>query len=132
MVSLTCFSFFFCQDVQATLESLDSRISEVGSTAIRIGKGNALTFLLAWTRGGTEWRKSLTNMYATRSLHSAIGEKLETADKQRARAVLSKQLMEYFMQFNEGQCPTLESLMMQQGLEGQIEVRRRRNDVKLG
>lgn len=62
----------------------------------------------------------------------AIGEKLETADKQRARAVLSKQLMEYFMQFNEGQCPTLESLMTQQGLEGQIEVRRRRDGVKLG
>ncbi|KAI9241544.1 MAG: exocyst complex protein [Podila humilis] len=76
------------EDVQATLESLDSRISEVGSTAIR------------------------------------IGEKLETADKQRARAVLSKQLMEYFMQFNEGQCPTLESLMTQQGLEGQIEAAR--------
>ncbi|KAG0027235.1 Exocyst complex component 5 [Podila clonocystis] len=75
-------------DVQGTLESLDSRISEVGSTAIR------------------------------------IGEKLETADKQRARAVLSKQLMEYFMQFNEGHCPTLESLMTQQGLEGQIEAAR--------
>ncbi|KAG0356738.1 Exocyst complex component 5 [Podila minutissima] len=75
-------------DVQGTLESLDSRISEVGSTAIR------------------------------------IGEKLETADKQRARAVLSKQLMEYFMQFNEGRCPTLESLMTQQGLEGQIEAAR--------
>ncbi|KAG0344603.1 Exocyst complex component 5 [Podila humilis] len=75
-------------DVQASLESLDSRISDVGSTAIR------------------------------------IGEKLETADKQRARAVLSKQLMEYFMQFNEGRCPTLESLMTQQGLEGQIEAAR--------
>ncbi|KAF9092029.1 Exocyst complex component 5 [Mortierella sp. AD031] len=76
------------EDVQSTLESLDSRISEVGSTAIR------------------------------------IGEKLETADKQRARAVLSKKLMEYFMQFNEGGCPTLESLMTQQGLEGQIEAAR--------
>ncbi|KAF9091497.1 Exocyst complex component 5 [Mortierella sp. GBA35] len=76
------------EDVQSTLESLDSRISEVGSTAIR------------------------------------IGEKLETADKQRARAVLSKRLMEYFMQFNEGGCPTLESLMTQQGLEGQIEAAR--------
>ncbi|KAF9339936.1 Exocyst complex component 5 [Linnemannia elongata] len=76
------------EDVQSTLESLDSRISEVGSTAIR------------------------------------IGEKLETADKQRARAVLSKRLMEYFMQFNDGGCPTLESLMTQQGLEGQIEAAR--------
>ncbi|KAF9430816.1 Exocyst complex component 5 [Podila epigama] len=76
------------EDVQSTLESLDTRISDVGSTAIR------------------------------------IGEKLETADKQRARAVLSKQLMEYFMQFNEGRCPTLESLMTQQGLEGQIEAAR--------
>lgn len=76
------------EDVQSTLESLDSRISEVGSTAIR------------------------------------IGEKLETADKQRARAVLSKKLMEYFMQFNDGGCPTLESLMTQQGLEGQIEAAR--------
>ncbi|KAG0312305.1 Exocyst complex component 5 [Linnemannia gamsii] len=76
------------EDVQSTLESLDSRISEVGSTAIR------------------------------------IGEKLETADKQRARAVLSKKLMEYFMQFNDGRCPTLESLMTQQGLEGQIEAAR--------
>ncbi|KAG9066673.1 Exocyst complex component 5 [Linnemannia hyalina] len=75
-------------DVQSTLESLDSRISEVGSTAIR------------------------------------IGEKLETADKQRARAVLSKKLMEYFMQFNDGGCPTLDSLMTQQGLEGQIEAAR--------
>ncbi|KAG0253037.1 Exocyst complex component 5 [Mortierella polycephala] len=75
-------------DVQSSLESLDSRISEVGSTAIR------------------------------------IGEKLETADKQRARAVLSKKLMEYFMQFNEGRCPTLDSLMTQQGLEGQIEAAR--------
>ncbi|KAF9188821.1 Exocyst complex component 5 [Haplosporangium sp. Z 767] len=53
-----------------------------------------------------------------------IGEKLETADKQRARAVLSKKLMEYFMQFNEGRCPTLDSLMTQQGLEGQIEAAR--------
>ncbi|CAO3565912.1 unnamed protein product [Mortierella alpina] len=76
------------ENVQSTLESLDSRISEVGSTAIR------------------------------------IGEKLETADKQRARAVLSKKLMEYFMQFNEGRCPTLDSLMTQQGLEGQIEAAR--------
>ncbi|KAF8977784.1 Exocyst complex component 5 [Entomortierella lignicola] len=76
------------EDVQSSLESLDSRISEVGSTAIR------------------------------------IGEKLETADKQRARAVLSKKLMEYFMQFNEGRCPALESLMTQQGLEGQIEAAR--------
>ncbi|KAG0304479.1 Exocyst complex component 5 [Dissophora globulifera] len=75
-------------DVQSSLESLDSRISEVGGTAIR------------------------------------IGEKLETADKQRARAILSKTLMEYFMQFNEGRCPTLESLMTQQGLEGQIEAAR--------
>ncbi|KAF9348696.1 Exocyst complex component 5 [Mortierella sp. AD094] len=76
------------EDVQSSLESLDSRISEVGSTAIR------------------------------------IGEKLETADKQRARAVLSKKLMEYFMQFNEGRCPVLESLMTQQGLDGQIEAAR--------
>ncbi|GJJ74784.1 exocyst complex component 5 [Entomortierella parvispora] len=76
------------EDVQSTLEGLDSRISEVGSTAIR------------------------------------IGEKLETADKQRARAVLSKKLMEYFTQFNEGRCPTLESLMTLQGLEGQIEAAR--------
>jgi hypothetical protein len=53
-----------------------------------------------------------------------LGEKLETADKQRARAVLSKKLMEYFMQFNDGRCPTLESLMTQQGLEGQIEAAR--------
>ncbi|KAG0242345.1 Exocyst complex component 5, partial [Actinomortierella wolfii] len=76
------------EDVQATLESLDNRISEVGGTAVR------------------------------------IGEKLETADKQRARAVLSKKLMEYFMQFNEGRCPALESLMTQQGLEGQVEAAR--------
>ncbi|KAF9958913.1 Exocyst complex component 5 [Modicella reniformis] len=75
-------------NVQTSLESLDSRISEVGSTAIR------------------------------------IGEKLETADKQRARGMLSKKLMEYFMQFNEGRCPTLESLMTQQGLDGQIEAAR--------
>ncbi|KAF9582414.1 Exocyst complex component 5 [Lunasporangiospora selenospora] len=76
------------EGVQTTLESLESRISEVGSTAIR------------------------------------IGEKLETADKQRARAVLSKKLMEYFMQFNEGRCPALESLVTQQGHEGQIEAAR--------
>ncbi|KAF8939975.1 exocyst complex component Sec10-like protein [Dissophora ornata] len=76
------------EDVQSSLESLDSRISEVGSTAIR------------------------------------IGEKLETADKQRARAVLSKKLMEYFMQFNDGRCPALESLMTQQGLDGQVEAAR--------
>lgn len=53
-----------------------------------------------------------------------LGEKLETADKQRARAVLSKKLMEYFMQFNDGRCPTMESLMTQQGLEGQVEAAR--------
>ncbi|KAG0270149.1 Exocyst complex component 5 [Actinomortierella ambigua] len=53
-----------------------------------------------------------------------IGEKLETADKQRARAVLSKKLMEYFMQFNEGRCPALESLMTEKGLEGQVEAAR--------
>ncbi|KAF9357950.1 Exocyst complex component 5 [Mortierella sp. NVP85] len=76
------------ENVQTSLESLESRISEVGSTAIR------------------------------------IGEKLETADKQRARAVLSKKLMEYFMQFNEGRCPTLETLVTQKGLEGQIEAAR--------
>ncbi|KAG0246781.1 Exocyst complex component 5 [Mortierella sp. GBA43] len=76
------------ENVQTSLESLDSRISEVGSTAIR------------------------------------IGEKLETADKQRARAILSKKLMEYFMQFNEGRCPTLDSLMTQKGHEGQIEAAR--------
>ena len=38
--------------------------------------------------------------------------------------MLSKKLMEYFMQFNDGGCPTLDSLMTQQGLEGQIEAAR--------
>ena len=69
---------------------------------------------------------TLADMHANKQLptSSYTGEKLETADKQRARAVLSKKLMEYFMQFNEGRCPTLDSLMTQQGLEGQVEAAR--------
>lgn len=67
---------------------------------------------------------TFTDLTSVSFLLVQIGEKLETADKQRARAVLSKKLMEYFMQFNDGGCPTLESLMTQQGLEGQIEAAR--------
>jgi len=100
--------------VQSTLEGLDSRISEVGSTAIRIGE-----------EPGSKLQTCPNGMFRlSNGLFIFLGEKLETADKQRARAVLSKKLMEYFTQFNEGRCPTLESLMTLQGLEGQIEVPR--------
>lgn len=66
-------------------DSLETRIGDVGNTAIR------------------------------------IGEQLETIDKQRSRASESRDIIEYFMEFQEGNSERL-SLLCEGGEEGQLKV----------
>ncbi|KAJ3054447.1 Exocyst complex component 5 [Rhizophlyctis rosea] len=72
-------------DVQSAFELLDSRLGEVGKTAIR------------------------------------IGEQLETIDKQRTRAMEAKDLIQYFIQFNQGGSKQLEGLRAS-GPEGEYKA----------
>ncbi|KAI8149998.1 exocyst complex component Sec10-like protein [Fennellomyces sp. T-0311] len=72
------------EDVYRSYDSLESRIGEVGNTAIR------------------------------------IGEQLETIDKQRSRASESRDIIEYFMEFQEGNSERL-SLLCEGGDEGQLK-----------
>lgn len=64
---------------------MESRISEVGKTAIR------------------------------------IGEQLETIDKERSKASESRDIIEYFMEFQDGSTERLEALR-QSGEEGQLKT----------
>lgn len=73
-------------------DSLETRIGDVGNTAIR------------------------------------IGEQLETIDKQRSRASESRDIIEYFMEFQEGNSERL-SLLCEGGEEGQLKVN---GDVSIG
>ena len=66
-------------------DNLESRIGDVGNTAIR------------------------------------IGEQLETIDKQRSRASESRDIIEYFMEFQEGNSERL-SLLCEGSDEGQLKV----------
>lgn len=50
-----------------------------------------------------------------------IGEQLETIDKQRSRASESRDIIEYFMEFQEGNSERL-SLLCEGGEEGQLKV----------
>ncbi|KAH6564177.1 hypothetical protein BASA50_006867 [Batrachochytrium salamandrivorans] len=72
-------------DVHRAFESLDSRLSEVGNTAIR------------------------------------IGEQLETIDKQKTRAAEAKDLIQYFLEFNKGDCVKLDTLR-KSGTEGRYKA----------
>ncbi|CAG8436215.1 7102_t:CDS:10 [Funneliformis caledonium] len=74
------------EDVVHSFETLETRINEVGNTAIR------------------------------------IGEQLETIDRQRLRASESKELIEYFMEFNRGDISQLEDLRTRGGKEGQFKA----------
>lgn len=69
-------------------DSLESRIGDVGKTAIR------------------------------------IGEQLETIDKERSKASESRDIIEYYMEFQEGNSERLDTLR-QGGEEGQLKV----NDI---
>lgn len=73
-------------------DSLETRIGDVGNTAIR------------------------------------IGEQLETIDKQRSRASESRDIIEYFMEFQEGNSERLR-LLCEGGEEGQLKVN---GDVYIG
>ncbi|KAJ8658818.1 hypothetical protein O0I10_005545 [Lichtheimia ornata] len=73
------------QDVYHAYDSLETRIGDVGNTAIR------------------------------------IGEQLETIDKQRSRASESRDIIEYFMEFQEGNSERL-SLLCEGGEEGQLKA----------
>eukprot|EP00833_Pecoramyces_ruminatium_P012563 jgi/Orpsp1_1/1186595/evm.model.d7180000051761.1 len=70
------------EDVFKAFESLESRIGEVGNTAIR------------------------------------IGEQLENIDKQRERTCDSKDIIQYFMEFNEGKYDRINELV-ESGDEGE-------------
>ncbi|KAI8368784.1 exocyst complex component Sec10-like protein [Blakeslea trispora] len=72
-------------DVYRSYDSLESRIGEVGKTAIR------------------------------------IGEQLETIDKERSKASESRDVIEYFMEFQEGNTERLDTLR-QGGEEGQLKA----------
>lgn len=74
------------QDVYRSYDNLESRIGEVGKTAVR------------------------------------IGEQLETLDKQRSRASESRDIIEYFMEFQEGHPDRLQ-LLCEGSEEGQLRVR---------
>eukprot|EP00842_Homolaphlyctis_polyrhiza_P005298 jgi/Hompol1/576/HPOL_004168-RA len=67
-------------DVHRAFELLDSRLSEVGNTAIRI------------------------------ALLDRQGEQLETIDKQKTRAAEAKDLIQYFLEFNKGIFTRLDAL----------------------
>jgi hypothetical protein len=54
-----------------------------------------------------------------------IGEQLETIDKERSKASESRDIIEYFMEFQEGSSERLDSLV-QTGEEGQLKVERER------
>ncbi|KAJ3313826.1 Exocyst complex component 5 [Boothiomyces sp. JEL0838] len=71
-------------EVNRSFDYLNSRLSEVGNTAIRIG-------------------------YATLNL----GEQLETIDKHRTRASESKDIIQYFLEFNKGSFVRLDALRME-------------------
>lgn len=82
-------------DVYRSYDSLESRIGEVGKTAIR------------------------------------IGEQLETIDKERSKASESRDIIEYFMEFQDGNTERLDALR-QGGEEGQLKtaiISRRLNAV---
>ncbi|KAI7890173.1 exocyst complex component Sec10-domain-containing protein [Mucor mucedo] len=82
-------------DVYRSYDSLESRIGDVGKTAIR------------------------------------IGEQLETIDKERSKASESRDIIEYFMEFQDGNTERLDSLR-QGGEEGQLKtaiISRRLNAV---
>ncbi|KAJ3321523.1 Exocyst complex component 5 [Boothiomyces sp. JEL0866] len=71
-------------EVNRSFEYLNSRLSEVGNTAIRIG--------YAWL---------------------ITGEQLETIDKHRTRASESKDIIQYFLEFNKGSFSRLDALRME-------------------
>lgn len=50
-----------------------------------------------------------------------IGEQLETIDKERSKASESRDIIEYFMEFQDGSSERLDSLV-QGGEEGQLKV----------
>ncbi|KAL7308281.1 Exocyst complex component 5, variant 2 [Mucor circinelloides] len=82
-------------DVYRSYDSLESRIGDVGKTAIR------------------------------------IGEQLETIDKERSKASESRDIIEYFMEFQDGNTERLDTLR-QGGEEGQLKtaiIARRLNAV---
>ncbi|KAI9248123.1 exocyst complex component Sec10-like protein [Helicostylum pulchrum] len=72
-------------DVYRSYDSLETRIGDVGKTAIR------------------------------------IGEQLETIDKERSKASESRDIIEYFMEFQDGNTERLDSLR-QGGEEGQLKT----------
>ncbi|KAI7864046.1 exocyst complex component Sec10-like protein [Spinellus fusiger] len=83
-------------EVYRSYDSLESRIGDVGKTAIR------------------------------------IGEQLETIDKQRSRALESRDIIEYYMEFQEDSSERLDSLRYHGGDEGQLKaavIARRLNAV---
>ncbi len=51
-----------------------------------------------------------------------IGEQLETIDKERSKASESRDIIEYFMEFQDGNTERLDALR-QGGEEGQLKVR---------
>lgn len=51
-----------------------------------------------------------------------IGEQLETLDKQRSRATESRDVIEYFMEFQDGHSERLDLLRYESGDEGQYKV----------
>ncbi|KAL0084042.1 exocyst complex component Sec10-like protein [Phycomyces blakesleeanus] len=73
-------------EVYRSYDNLESRIGEVGKTAIR------------------------------------IGEQLESIDKQRSRASESRDIIEYYMEFQEDSSERLDSLRYHGGDEGQVKA----------
>lgn len=83
LVSLTICSE---QNVYRSYDTLESRVNEVGKTAIR------------------------------------IGEQLETLDRQRSRTSESRDIIEYFMDFEKGGSERLDNLRFNAGEEGQLKA----------
>ncbi|KAI7902754.1 exocyst complex component Sec10-like protein [Cokeromyces recurvatus] len=73
------------EDVYRSYDNLESRIGDVGKTAIR------------------------------------IGEQLESMDKERSKAAESRDIIEYFMEFQDGNTERLDTLR-QSGEEGQLKT----------
>ena len=68
---------------------METRLNQVGNTAVRIG--NTATTLL-------------------KPVFFFVGEQLETIDKQRSKAVDAKELIQYFLDFDKGDSKKLTQL----------------------
>jgi hypothetical protein len=82
------------------LEKLESRLGQVGNSAILIGTLNE-----------------------TLLIHRITGQQLDSLDRQKNRASESKDLVLYFLELNKGDTARLDLVKHSHGWEGKSKVR---------